>query len=43
MDWIKITHNAGAVYLNIAQVYRYEQTGANEITFYDANSILPTS
>jgi hypothetical protein len=43
MAWIKITHTAGSMYLNLDQVYRYEQTASAEITFYDANSILPTS
>jgi|688.fasta_scaffold76327_4 hypothetical protein len=43
MVWIKLTHTSGSVYLNLEQVYRYEQTASTEITFYDANSILPTS
>lgn len=43
MIWIKITHTTGSTYLNLDQVYRYEQTSPTEITFYDANSILPTS
>ena len=43
MTWIKLTHSLGEVYLNLDQVYRYEQTSSTEITFYDANSILPTS
>lgn len=43
MIWIKITHTTGATYLNLDQVYRYEQTSPTELTFYDANSILPTS
>lgn len=43
MTWIKITHIGGSMYLNLDQVYRYEQTALTEITFYDANSVLPTS
>jgi hypothetical protein len=43
MRWIKLTHTSGSVYLNLEQVYRYEATSSTEITFYDANSILPTS
>lgn len=43
MTWIKLTHMTGSVYLNLEQVYRYEMTSSTEITFYDANSILPTS
>jgi hypothetical protein len=43
MVWIKISHTGGSTYLNIDQVYRYDQTGSAEITFYDSNSILPTS
>jgi hypothetical protein len=43
MIWIKINHTGGSVYLNLEQVYRFEQTSSTEITFYDANSILPTS
>jgi hypothetical protein len=43
MRWIKLTHTAGSVNLNLEQVYRYEATSSTEITFYDANSILPTS
>lgn len=43
MVWIKITHVGGSVYLNLEQVYRYELTSSTQITFYDANSILPTS
>jgi hypothetical protein len=43
MRWIKITHTGGDDYLNIEQVYRVVQTSPTEITFYDANSILPAS
>jgi hypothetical protein len=43
MTWIKINHTLGSIYLNLDQVYRYEQTSPTELTFYDANSILPTS
>ena len=43
MTWIKLTHTGGSVYLNLEQVYRYEETSSTEITFYDANSILPTT
>lgn len=43
MVWIKLNHTTGSVYLNLEQVYRFEQTASTEITFYDANSILPTS
>jgi len=43
MRWIKLTHTTGSIYLNLEQVYRYEATSSTEITFYDANSILPTS
>lgn len=42
MTWIKITHITGSVYLNLDQVYRYEQTASTEITFYNTNSISPT-
>lgn len=43
MVWIKLNHVSGSVYLNLEQVYRFEKTSSTEITFYDANSILPTS
>ena len=43
MTWIKLNHTSGSVYLNLEQVYRFEKTTSTEITFYDANSILPTS
>ena len=43
MVWIKITHLAGYIHLNLEQVYRFERTAPTEITFYDANSILQTS
>lgn len=43
MIWIKVTHTGGSTYLNIDQVYRFEQTSSTDITFYDANSILPTT
>jgi hypothetical protein len=43
MVWIKLNHTGGSVFLNFEQVYRYEATSSTEITFYDANSILPTS
>ena len=43
MTWIKLNHTGGSVFLNLEQVYRFEQTSSTEITFYDANSILPTS
>lgn len=43
MVWIKLTHTTGSVYLNLEQVYRFEETSSTELTFYDANSILPTT
>jgi hypothetical protein len=43
MVWIKLNHVGGSVYLNLEQVYRYEKTAVAAITFYDANSILPTT
>ena len=43
MAWIKLTHSTGADYLNIDQVYKIVQTAPNDLTFYDANSILPTT
>jgi hypothetical protein len=43
MTWIKITHTGGSTYLNLDQVYRFEQTSSTDLTFYDANSILPTT
>jgi hypothetical protein len=43
MTWIKLTHTTGSVYLNLEQVYRFEETSSTEVTFYDANSILPTT
>jgi hypothetical protein len=43
MIWIKLTHTGGSTYLNLDQVYKFEQTSATDITFYDANSILPTT
>jgi len=41
MIWIKLTHTIGADYINLEQVYRILQTASTDITFYDANSILP--
>jgi hypothetical protein len=43
MVFIKLTHSGGADYINLEQVYRIYQTSATELTFYDANSILPIS
>lgn len=43
MTWIKLTHTTGTVYLNLDQVYRFEETSSTDVTFYDANSILPTT
>ena len=40
---VKLTHNGGADYINLEQVYRIKQTSSTELTFYDANSILPIS
>jgi hypothetical protein len=41
--WIKLNHIAGVEYVNLDQVYKINRTAPNEITFYDANSILPIS
>jgi len=41
MIWIKLTHTSGADYINLEQVYRIFQTAPTDLTFYDANSILP--
>lgn len=41
MIWIKLTHTTGADYINLEQVYRIFQTSPTDLTFYDANSILP--
>lgn len=41
MNWIKLTHSSGAEYINLTEVYRIVQTAATDLTFYDANSILP--
>lgn len=41
MNWIKLTHVSGADYINLTEVYRIVQTSATDLTFYDANSILP--
>lgn len=41
MNWIKLTHVSGSDYINLTQVYRIVQTSATDLTFYDANSILP--
>jgi hypothetical protein len=43
MVWIKLTHSGGADFINLDQVYKIKQTSATELTFYDANSILPIS
>ena len=43
MTWIKLTHSTGADYINLAQIYRIIQSTTLELTFYDANSILPIS
>ena len=43
MIWIKLTHTIGADYINLEQVYRILQTASTDITFYDANSILPST
>jgi hypothetical protein len=43
MIWIKLTHSGGEDYINLGQVYRIYQTSGTQLTFYDANSILPIS
>lgn len=43
MVWIKLTHATGEEYLNIEQVYKIYESAPTELTFYDANSILPTT
>lgn len=43
MVWIKLTHSTGADFINLEQVYRIYVTSPTELTFYDANSILPIS
>jgi len=41
MNWIKLTHVSGVDYINLTEVYRIVQTASTDLTFYDANSILP--
>jgi hypothetical protein len=41
MIYIKLTHVSGIDYINLDQVYRITQTSSTDLTFYDANSILP--
>lgn len=41
MNWIKLTHVSGVDYINLTEVYRIVQTTSTDLTFYDANSILP--
>lgn len=43
MRWIKIDHTDGVTFLNITQVFQFEASSTDEVTFYDANSILPTT
>ena len=43
MVWIKLTHTGGDDYINLEQVYRIYETSSTELTFYDANSVLPIS
>ena len=43
MVWIKLTHTGGDDYINLEQVYRIYETSPTELTFYDANSVLPIS
>jgi hypothetical protein len=43
MVFIKLTHSGGSDYINLDQVYRIYQTSSTELTFYDANSVLPIS
>jgi hypothetical protein len=42
MRWIKLTHSSGIRYINLEEVYTIDGTSSpTDITFYDANSILP--
>ena len=43
MAFIKLTHTAGADYINLDHIYRIVETTSTEITIYDANSVLPIS
>jgi len=43
MVWIKLTHVNGSDYINLDQVYKITRTAELSITFYDSNSILPTT
>jgi len=43
MAWLKITHTGGWETINLDQVYRIAETASTDLTFYDANSILPTT
>ncbi len=43
MRWIKLTYDTGSQLINMEQLYRVEQTSSTDLTFYDANSVLPTS
>ena len=44
MTWIKLTDVGGPDYVNLDQVYKIiVDTGTLTLTFYDANSILPTT
>jgi hypothetical protein len=43
MSWIKLNHTTGVEYVNLNQVYKINRTSPVELTFYDANSILPIS
>lgn len=42
MNWIKITDVGGPDYINLSQLYRIVGNPSTfQLTFYDANSILP--
>jgi len=43
MTFIKLTHTTGSDYINLDHIYRIVETAVDEITIYDANSILPIS
>lgn len=44
MAWIKITDVGTPDYINLDQLYKIEaDAGAYTLTFWDANSVLPTT
>jgi hypothetical protein len=43
MAWIKISHTAGVVMINMDQVYTVQPVSTDQIQVVDANSIVPAS